>query len=185
MAQWAFFAWAGASALVVSSMMAGHLLTLPTPDQHQLAVGLTSTGSGWRAVHVLAKACGCSQRVLQSLLEHRADAETAETILFIGDDPLTAQRARAAGFEFETLTAAQLESRYGVQGAPLLVVVSPQNAIVYSGGYAHTEGGPAEDRLVLARAKAGQAVEPLPQFGCAVSRSLQKKLDPLALKYAQ
>ena len=180
--QWAFFAWAGACVVVVSLLMANHLLTLPVPEVSRLAP-LSQRGSGWRAVHVLAKACGCSQRVLAGVLERRPTTGFSETVLFIGSDASTEARLRTAGFDFEQVTASSLESRYGIQGAPLLMVIDPQNRVVYSGGYSLTQGGPLRDALVLADTRAGRTVEAMPHFGCAVTPSLQKQLDPLSLKY--
>ncbi len=180
--QWVFFAWASVCVVVVSLLMASHLLTLPVPKATPLTV-LSARGSGWRVVHVVAKACGCSQRVLASLLERGPTTGFAERVLFIGDDPATEQRLRATGFDFERVTAASLEATYDIRGAPLLVVIDPRNEVIYSGGYSSTQGGPLRDALVLAEARVGRTVEPMPYFGCAVTPALQKQLDPLSLKY--
>ena len=171
-----------ALSVVVSLLMASHLLTLPVPEVSRLA-SLSQRGSGWRAVYVLARACGCSQRVLAGVLERGPTTGFAETVLVIGGDAPTEARLRTAGFEVEPVTASKLENDYGIQGAPLLVVIDPHDRVVYSGGYSLTQGGPLRDALVLAEARVGRTVEAMPHFGCAVTPSLQKQLDPLSLKY--
>ena len=180
--QWAFFAWAASTVLVVSLLVASHFLVMPVPTASRLA-SLSTHGEGWRVTHVLAKACGCSQRVLAHLLDRGAAAGFSETVLFIGTDATAENRLRAAGFDFEQVTAASLETRFGIQGAPRLMVVGPSNDILYSGGYSPSRAGPISDLRVLAEAQAGRRLEAMPTFGCAVNPALQKRVDPLSLKY--
>ena len=164
----------------VGLLMASHLLTLPEPELK----GLTLEGTGWRALHVIALKCGCSRQVLTHLLERGPAEQWTERIVLIGEDPVVESRARAAGFGFESVTAATLEQRYGVQGAPLLVLVDAKGEARYAGGYARTANAAPEDLALFREVAATGHAEKRPLFGCAVSRSLQKKLDPLSLKYS-
>jgi hypothetical protein len=43
---------------------------------------------------------------------------------------------------------------------------------------------PPADLAILADAQAGEALASMPILGCAVSRDLQDRLDPLGIKYS-
>lgn len=88
-----------------------------------------------------------------------------------------------AGFTVEPVEGDALREQYGVDAAPVLVLRSPEGRLMYSGAYAEKRSAPPRDVELLARARAGEAPETLPLFGCAVSRELQSRTDPLDLKY--
>ena len=180
MGRWVFWLWAPMPVVLVGLLLSGHLLTLPPPE----AARLRLEGNGWRALHVLALKCGCSRQVIDHLVERRARPGLSERVLFIGEDAATAARVRAAGYAFESIGAKGLEERYGIKGAPLLVVVDPQQRVVYSGGYSRQPRGEPEDLAIFAKVKAIEPAQSFPLFGCAVSRSLQAQVDPLGLKYS-
>jgi hypothetical protein len=181
-------AWAVALVVPISSMMAGHLLTLPSPDKAAVAPrleGRAASAEGWRAFHVLSPACKCSRQVLAHLLERGAHAGVTETLLFVGEETQGLAQARAAGFRTEALSAQELFDRYKIQTVPLLVVMNPEGSILYSGGYTERkQGADIQDVALLEGAMAGLPAQELPLFGCAVSRELQKQIDPFGLKYA-
>jgi hypothetical protein len=178
-----------------SYLLAGHLLTLPRPDQSEVLRAalrdrrVPGNPDRWTALHVLYADCGCSRRILDHLLERRALPGLDERIvLVLGEDETEAGALRppalAAGFTFEVLTPEDLEARLGVESSPLLVIADPAGAARYVGGYTDRKRGPdIEDAAILARLRQGERVAPLPVFGCATSKKLQRKLDPLSLKY--
>lgn len=186
----AFWLWVPAMVLPGVYLMAGHLLTLPRPDQLDPDVARAIEAArapeergAWMAVHVLSAECGCSQRVLEHLVARGPVSGMREKVLFIGEPTALTRRARAAGFTVDLLTGDELAARYRLEAAPLLVVADPRDEVRYLGGYAERAGSPViEDTSVFARLRAGESVAPLPIFGCAVSRRLQKTLDPLGLK---
>ena len=182
--------WAAAVLVVGSYLLAGHLLTLPKPESadERLATGIasvrTSQNEGrWLVLHVLYTECGCSKRVLDHLLSRGADPFAIERVVLVGGDDATAAKIRAAGYQYEAVTDATLESRYGVTAAPLLVIADPTNAVRYVGGYSdRKQAEKIRDLETFARLVKGETPDPLPVFGCAIAKKLQDTVDPLGLR---
>jgi hypothetical protein len=180
--------WMPSALFLVSLLMAQHLLTLPKPRmdaglRQGLEPALLLHKGSWFALHVLAENCQCSQEILDHLVARGSDARFSEKVLFIGNAEPTRTRLLARGFAFEAVTPEELQARYGLEGAPLLLVVNRQSEVAYSGGYSSTSRGFPQDVAILRALERGTAVNELPLFGCAVSRALQRQLDPLGLKY--
>jgi len=173
-------------------LLSAHLLTLPTPEltdlgpQRSAVAARRSTQQGqWLAVHILDQECKCSQRVLDHLLGERRPAGIVERVVLIASE-VTAERSaaiRARGFDLDIVTPEVLAERYRVQAAPLLVVLDPSDAVRYVGGYTpRKQADDVRDVAVIAALRRGEAVEPLPTFGCAVGRALKEKIDPLGIR---
>lgn len=181
-------AWLAVMLVAGSYLLAAHLLTLPEPDRDNpvFATAVAATppaDSGWRALHFLFVSCPCSNGVLEHLVTSERPRGVRERLVLIDDDGAWAEQARAAGFEVETLTADALYATYGVEAAPLFVVADPSGVPRYVGGYTDRKRGPVyHDIEVLDALLAGATTPDLPLFGCAVSRQLQRTLDPLALR---
>jgi hypothetical protein len=183
--------WATLAVVGGSTLMAGHLYTLPEPERSdpQLLARLEAlrgqvAQGEWQAVHVLYSACRCSQRILAHLFESTRPSGYHETLLLVGADEGVAARAADAGFELITLTPQELAEQYHIEAAPLMIVLDPDGRVRYAGGYSERKQGyEALDREVMARLKAGAAPTELPLYGCGVSKALQATLDPLGLKY--
>ncbi len=181
--------WSAIALLVMSSLMAGHWLSLPHPGVgHTFPVESPLDDTKVSAFHFLYADCPCSQRVLDHLLERDCVPNANETIVLIaksGQDSkclVTPKR----GFELEVVTPEALMRKYRIESAPLLVVVNHKSRIVYSGGYTSRKQGPdIQDEAIIAGLSTGSEPEQLPVFGCAVSAELQQLLDPLRLKYSQ
>ncbi len=182
--------WAAAVLLVGSYLLAGHLLTLPKPESadERLAAGIarvrTPQNEGrWLALHVLYTGCGCSKRVLDHLVSRGASSFAIERVVLVGGDDAIAARVRAAGYQYEAVTDATLESQYGVAAAPLLVIADPTNAVRYVGGYTdRKQSEKIQDEEMFALLAKGETPSPLPVFGCAVAKKLQDTVDPLGLR---
>jgi hypothetical protein len=180
--------WIPCTLVPVSLLMAGHLLTLPKPRvDARLRQNVTSAASAnpgsWFVLHVLAEDCECSQEVVTHLLARGSESWFSEKVLFIGSEEPARSRLVARGFGFESITPEGLQAKYGLEGAPLMVVANQRSEIVYSGGYSRTRWGPPEDLAIVRALTRGTEVKALPLFGCAVSQELQKRLDPFGLKY--
>jgi hypothetical protein len=177
----AFILWITGIILVGGALTAVHELPLEvsTPAREAPA---TPT---WSMVHVLSTKCGCSKRILQHLVGRHvsADADVRERVVLIDATDEWRTQLEGAGFEVEAQDAAQLAQRIGVDAAPTLVVRRPDGSLAYSGAYAPKRGAPPRDLELLARARAGETLDGFPLFGCAVSRELQERSDPLRLKY--
>lgn len=182
-------AWLALVLVAGSYLLGAHLLTLPEPDvedaRFQQAVAAVPPGdTGWHVVHFLFASCPCSRGVFDHLTEEPRPAGVHERLVLI-DDPSGdwAADAREAGFEVESISADELAERYGVEAAPLMVVVDPDGVPQFVGGYTDRKRGPVyHDVDVIEALLAGSAPNDLPLFGCAVSRQLRQTVDPLALR---
>jgi hypothetical protein len=193
--------WFPAVLVVCAYLLGGHVLTLPSPTSD--SVRLTSAfaairdtrdsraGERWIALHVLYEGCRCSTQVLDHLLARGVETGTTERVVLVrtgesageSNDPSTASRIKAAGFDLEVISTEDLANRYGIEAAPLLVVSDPQGAVRYVGGYTDRKQSVViHDHEIIASLRGGAKVAPLPVFGCAVSKELGRRVDPLGLR---
>lgn len=188
------WAWIPAIVLPGASLMAGHLLTLPKPSDADPVMGAAiasarppSSEGRFFALHVLLGSCACSQRILTHLVDRGPRRDLDERVVVVDpEDAAPAERARAAGFDVESITRAELFARYKIEAAPLLVVASPAGKVAYVGGYTDRKQSLAvRDVDLESRLVRGEHVEPLPTFGCAVSTGLQRRVDPLGVRYLE
>lgn len=183
-------AWACLMIVIGASLMVSHWVPLPRPAvddaawRASLANIRTDQATGrWTALHFLYAECPCSRRVLEQVIEHPPRDGVTERVVLIGSDTELADRAAEHGYEVDCVSPEDLKAKYGVEAAPLLVVSDPDGKPRYAGGYTSRKQGPDfQDRRILAALMAGHDVEPLPLYGCAVSRRLQGIVDPLRLK---
>ena len=180
--------WFFAVAALMAALAIGHWIALPHPDPRdaRLAAGvaeLVRGAPGWSAVHVLYTECRCSQRIVDHLLASERPGDVRETVVLVGDDASMAARLAARGYRVVPTAPEALTARYGIEGAPVLIVVDPERAIRYVGGYTRRQQGPdISDLSILRDLRAGAATDDLPVFGCAVSQRLKGLADPLAIK---
>ncbi|MEM6470392.1 MAG: hypothetical protein AAF802_12620 [Planctomycetota bacterium] len=193
-----FIIWFGVAMAATSSLMVGHVITLPAPKSGEVLSGLDAERLGADildagknasdpalVLHVLYGDCPCSRRTLDQLLLRSPTQGIRERIVFVGKKDPRQPEAQSRGFEVEKVSREQLEVQYGLQSAPLLVIVDHVGTILYCGGYTQRKQGPfMEDQQVIESIMKGERPEALPVFGCAVSRSLQNTLDPMRLKYS-
>lgn len=185
-------AWAGILLVVISSLMVGHWVSLPHPEMGEQLRIQTATSSGHGsedlggavyAFHFLYGDCPCSRRVLKRVVAREPVTGARERIVFIGRDPELQRDAAAKGYAVDCVDPEQLQSKYGVESAPLLILTNENGEILYSGGYtSRKQGLDVQDVELISRVVAGEPVEGLPLYGCAVSRSLKAIIDPLNLK---
>jgi len=183
---WMFAAWAVASILVGGALTSFHQ-PFREPDASILSLGRQPVRPGWRALHLLSGSCGCSQRVMQHLLQRRLlDGVEEEIVVVDGDAPyLPGSSLLLAGLEGEGFTvshiaAKDLPQETGLHGVPLLVFASPANKIAYVGGYGSTED---RDGEIFEQIRSGHAPKAFAVLGCAVGRGLRRNADPFHLKY--
>jgi hypothetical protein len=181
-------AWLALSLVGIASLGVSHTAPMPKPTPEQR---LTSALLALRAqarqpflVHVIYARCSCTERLFKHLVERRALAGMDEEILFVGEDDAKKARARAAGYRFTTVTPAQLESRFGLQVAPVLFAFTADGRLAYAGGYFDRPAAVvALDQRIVSDVEHGIDAQPLPVYGCAVSPELQKTVDPLGIVY--
>lgn len=187
---WVFFPlWAGTLCVIVASLMAGHWVVLPRPVHGaQLPIesfseaGLNAEND-CHTFHFLYSDCACSKRVFKQVLNRKPIANANERIVLVGENSELEASARKQEFDLDVVTPEELKSSYGVESAPLLVITDGLGTIRYSGGYtSRKQGLDVQDVDIIQRTLAGDEVEGLPLYGCAVSKGLQAIVDPLNLK---
>ena len=182
--------WASALTLVIGTLMVSHWVVLPSPAVGQTlpAAEVTrtvSTRGRLQVFHFLSSECPCSRRVLRHLVDRGANAKVLETIVLVGESKELEMAAVKHGYVMDVVTPEELASRYEVESGPLMIVTAPDSTILYSGGYtSRKQGYEIQDERIISELLAGDEVECLPVFGCAVSKDLQAIVDPLGLKYS-
>lgn len=178
------------ASLFFSLLLGGSLTALHTPFRSTASgsaklVADLIPGNIWRAVHILSGACQCSEDVAHHLLQRGPLPDVKEEVLLAGSNEPLMARLRARGFQTLAVSGDDLAQRYGLAGAPRLLLMSPSGLVVYQGGYAADVGARTgyQDVSLLQQVRRGATPEPLPVFGCALTRQLQHLTDPLALKY--
>src|SRR5260370_26676106 len=75
--------WAAAS-VVAGSMLTSFHQPFPLPTRSISSLGASGRQHGWRALHLLAADCGCSQKVSEYLIERAPLKDITEEVVFIG-----------------------------------------------------------------------------------------------------
>jgi len=170
--------WVGVSLVLGALLILLHDGPLPVG-----AVDPEKPSGRWSVLHILAMQCPCSDNILPHLLDRQALADVTETIVLVDGNEGLAQRFRRRGYRVECLLSRELEERYGQAAAPLLIVRDPRGNAAYAGAYSARPQQPPQDLEIIRQLRAGKTVRGLAVSGCAVSRALQRRVDPLKLKY--
>lgn len=150
-----------AALILISLLMASHLPYAADASKTSGILERDPTPS-WRAFHIVVDGCPCSARLLEHL-KSRSLAGFRETTLILGRD----------------LDPDAAHERYGFEGVPWLVIADPAGRIRYSGGYTvRADSLDYQDFSIAAQVRRGQAVPPLPAFGCATRSSVRYKVKP-------
>jgi thioredoxin-related protein len=155
------------------------------PQRSAVATRRSTEQGKWLAVHILDQECKCSQRVLDRVLAEQRPTGIVERVVMIAKEVSPARIAaiHAKGLDLDIVTPEELGERYRVQAAPLLIVLDPEDAVRYVGGYTpRKQADDVRDLAMIAALRRGEHVEPLPTFGCAVGRALKDKIDPLGIR---
>lgn len=183
--------WVALMSVVVTTLMAGHWLILPHPPVGEKVSWEGATDDvALTAYHFLYVDCPCSRRILDRFPLRSVVAGVTEQVVLVQESANCEQglvdRLEAQGFKVATVTPPQLKQQFGIESAPLLVVVDRSGEIVYSGGYTFRKQGQViQDDAVLETLARGDEIESLPVFGCAVSNDLKRLTDPLGIKYSR
>ena len=176
--------WAFGMVIAGAALMVDHWVGLiVSPGDGRAVVSLAGAPAHrWTVAHVLYAACPCSRRVVTHLIERRPIDGVTEVVLVVGH--LRAEPAlRDAGFSVVNVDVDDL-ARLGIDAAPAFVVVDGDGAVRHAGGYtAHKQGLDYADVEAVDALRNGDVVTALPVLGCAMTRELQRALDPLLLKY--
>jgi len=180
--------WLPFVALVFSFQMAGHLLTMPIPEntiavQKSLKKLTDSSKSQWYLFHVIYQNCSCANSLLKHLLERKSLPDASEHILYVGDDLQVEKLSTERGFNFHRMTNIDLKNIYQIEAAPMLAIMSENKVLEYLGGYYSSYGNyTSRDLEVFGKVRKSEPPKALPLFGCATSDRLKEAFDPLSLK---
>jgi hypothetical protein len=181
--------WIVVTLVGLASLSAGHLASLPEPQDEALLrrgiLQLRRSATGNFLVHVIYADCSCTRALFRHLMARGPFPGAEEAVLFVGTDLRKQESARRAGYSFTAVSAQELALRFGLEAAPVLIMIDSAGTLRYAGGYyAHPATITPLDDRIYAQLASGAAVEPLPVFGCAVSRRLQESLNPLGAVYS-
>jgi len=183
--------WFVVLSLVSASLLVRHVVALPAPKAQALTAafatfrpGASVPGAGSEPlalVHVLYAECRCSARVAEHLVSKPRPADVVEHVLLVGEDEALAAKLSTHGFVVKKVSREELAA-WGVEAAPLFVVVSAAGAVRYAGGYTERKQGLLpRDREIVGALREGRKAATLPIFGCAVSDGLERTVNPLRL----
>lgn len=189
LARYLLGAWLACTAALGPLLLAPHQpLPVPSVGNARVHAGfaeLLRGRQGWRMAHVLYRSCPCSRRTLDRLRASPRHAEVHELVLIVDDDAAPGpddQQLRARGFEVVVIDRETLLRRFGLEAAPVLVVLRPDGSLAYLGGYTRSKQGPVfEHERILSALRDQEPAAALPVFGCATSARLANFLDPLGL----
>ncbi|MBC8069186.1 MAG: hypothetical protein IAG13_12700 [Deltaproteobacteria bacterium] len=190
LARLVFWAWLPLAVVLGTSLLATHAATLPVPGERdtrllgELARMRNDDERGrWMAVHVLYAACRCSRDVVDHLVDDPRPERLAERILMVGSTPEIEQRLAGSAIEVIRVQPQELAERYAIEAAPMLLVVDPDGALRYRGGYSERkQAAQLHDLEIIGRLRGEGHAAALPLFGCPVSDELEALLDPLGLR---
>jgi hypothetical protein len=187
----ALWLWAVVAFAVTGSLASAHEYTLPHPERSDpqlnaaLAAQRTPAEAGrFGVTHVMYAACSCSQNIIGHLEKRRARSDVSELVVLVGRDAELSERITRAGYRLDNIEPAELEHKYGLKAAPLLIIADARGQVAYMGGYTKQKQGlDIRDSVLIDELLAGKHTIELPLLGCAVSRALQRLLDPFGLNY--
>jgi hypothetical protein len=182
--------WAVVCLLGIATLAVSHTAALPGTDAGErlvrAALALRSDASRPFLVHVISADCSCTNRLVKHILERGPFPEAGEVILFIGSDNAKRAAAERAGFRFAELAPQEFAKRFALEAAPVLLAFDTKGQLRYAGGYYERAAAlfPQDEKL-QAKLAQGATPEPLPVYGCAVSRKLRDAVDPLGIVYGK
>lgn len=180
----AFFAVSGGVLIIISLLMAGHLISFPLSTE-KVQTSLNARGhqaeKGWEVIHILSAGCKCSARVIEELSSRSAIKEGSEVIYYIGEGK--PEGLAQSKIHFEIIPEEMAHRLLGVEAAPTLLIRNPEGKLDYAGGYAKNRNAKPEQDSIIRDTIAGNAPKPLPIFGCAFTKNLKSQVDPFGLKY--
>jgi hypothetical protein len=181
--------WALVVAGVCASSMVGHVVPLPATEHVRVGPGIAALkasigATGVVAFHFLDAKCRCSRRVIDGLVSRRPMTDVVEHVVLVDDDGTLRGRLTASGFVVTAVTSAELERRFAVRGAPVLMITSREDKVLYEGGYTdRKQAFVLEDKRIIRDAADGHAPPPLPVFGCAVAAKLERERNPMRIPW--
>ncbi len=140
-----------------------------------------------QVLHFLGVDCDCSKNVVQALLKRTPDPSLTERVYLIGENKEWEKNLVQKGFDVVVGNKEEFSERFDIHAVPQLTVYGLGDRIIYNGGYTSKRGPSSlveDQQIVGALKKNEQDIKERPIFGCINGTQLQKKADPLGLKYS-
>lgn len=163
-----------------------HTSALPDTKIVQEKIQSISEPGSWVVGHFLDERCPCSRAVISKLIERKVNSNVIEKIFLVNSTNENNPKLAAVGFSVFNISESDLQDKFSLDGLPAMSIIDSQKKIKYFGGYSEKNihrFTKLKDQRILASLQNGQQVLAKPRFGCAISKKLQTKLDPLNLKY--
>lgn len=173
-------AWCLSIGFVGSHMHSLHKVSFENKNATNLKLG--QTDNKWGMVHILGEGCGCSEIIAEHLIKRKPESNTSERVMIIGELEDYESQLKNAGYE----VIKEPSIKEYLEGLPMLIVHDPQGKKKYTGAYAKKIITPITkiiDLEIFNSVKNNKDTEKYLVAGCAVSKKLQAKIDPLGLKY--
>lgn len=182
-------AWAAGTLYAISTLALPHMAPIAQASRADRTIAallaLRQARDRGLVVHVIAAHCSCTERLFRHLLERPRFEGMEEIVLFAGEDARKQSDAVRAGLRYATVTDAALVQRFALEAAPVIFIFDARGTLRYAGGYFdHPSALRPLDEQLQARVARGDAVTPLPVYGCAVGAALRERVDPLGIRDA-
>ena len=167
---------------------AWHSAALPEVQLKQDFLKTQISEDSWEMVHFVDQSCLCSNFVANHLVARASDKSLNEMVYMLGDSEEVFNALKDKGYKVQKIHGEFLVEKFGITGVPAFAIFSPGKKLKYFGGYNErsiNKFSKIKDLEILELVRQGKDVSKLPQFGCANSKALQAKLDPLRLKYEE
>lgn len=172
--------WGVATVGVTGLLMVNHTVPMPGPQSAtRLADGLSMQLGAVDVVHLLPARCSCTDGLVRHLAERGADGD--EVVVFVGEPAERHRILAERGFVWDAMSTEALTD-LGVEALPLLVAWRDGEPAYVGGYFDHPSAIHSRDEDLLDAVRAGDDPTPLPLYGCAISDSLQQRIDPLGLQ---
>ena len=173
-------AWAVATLGIGVALTALHDVPLPPPATAALAASDRPT-----MIHALDTRCGCSKRLAEYLVGRGPTPKAHEIVLVSGEPAELVAQLRARGFDARAMAESEMQTSYQIESVPSLVIARADGSVAYRGAHRPRPQMDPADLDLLAEVESGASPNALAIFGCAVSRALQERIDPLGIKFGK
>ena len=187
--------WLAGGIVLGGLLLVQHLIALPAPDvtsaqlrgqMQRVFHGRWRHDGHWHVMHVMYRACPCSQRTLAHLTGGKRPPDLDEMVLIVDDEGRSEEADLELvkhGYRVQVITPEALHRDYDLEAAPVLVIARPGGELAYVGGYTrHKQSNAYEDLAILSALRRQDDRNALPVFGCPTSEQLSRQLDPLGLR---
>jgi hypothetical protein len=167
--------WLAISSIFIGKAMQKHVIPLRMPENlDKLAMPFAEDrrdDSDLVAMHILDPRCNCSAQILESLVRYNQSKHLIQNYVVATSelDESIRNQLTQSGVSIRNLDADKLESEYGIESVPWLVMLDHQRQTIYAGGYGAQRITSAEDfqlEKFVDQVLNASLKDAFPSFGC-------------------